>query len=90
LGLSAHPDVIKAGQGLLLTPMCYECRPVRFILAVPRDIHKELERKTAPSFWVWKIVFYMQPAFDANGGTLWAILGAEDAIISDALNHASS
>ncbi|MCM4172738.1 glycine C-acetyltransferase [Arenibacter sp. TNZ] len=86
LGLSAHPDVIKAGKDAI-DSHGYGMSSVRFICGT-QDIHKELERKTAEFLGMEDCILYAA-AFDANGGLFEPILGAEDAIISDALNHAS-
>jgi glycine C-acetyltransferase len=86
LGLSAHPEVIKAGKEAIDTHG-YGLSSVRFICGT-QDIHKELERKTAEFLGMEDCILYAA-AFDANGGFFEPILGAEDAIISDALNHAS-
>ena len=86
LGLSAHPEVIKAGKEAIDTHG-YGLSSVRFICGT-QDIHKELERKTAEFLGMEDCILYAA-AFDANGGLFEPILGAEDAIISDALNHAS-
>jgi len=86
LGLSAHPDVIKAGKDAIDTHG-YGLSSVRFICGT-QDIHKELERKTAEFLGMEDCILYAA-AFDANGGLFEPILGPEDAIISDALNHAS-
>src|SRR6056297_3135408 len=60
---------------------------VRFICGT-QDIHKELERKIADFYGMEDTILYAA-AFDANGGVIEPLLGAEDAIISDSLNHAS-
>jgi len=86
LGLSAHPAVIKAGKDAI-DSHGYGLSSVRFICGT-QDIHKELERKTAEFLGMEDCILYAA-AFDANGGLFEPILGAEDAIISDALNHAS-
>jgi glycine C-acetyltransferase len=86
LGLSAHPEVIKAGKEAIDTHG-YGLSSVRFICGT-QDIHKELERRTAEFLGMEDCILYAA-AFDANGGLFEPILGAEDAIISDALNHAS-
>ncbi|MCM4154000.1 glycine C-acetyltransferase [Arenibacter sp. N53] len=86
LGLSAHPDVIKAGKDAI-DSHGFGMSSVRFICGT-QDIHKELERKTAEFLGMEDCILYAA-AFDANGGLFEPILGAEDAIISDALNHAS-
>ncbi len=86
LGLSAHPDVIEAGKQAI-DSHGYGLSSVRFICGT-QDIHKELERKTAEFLGMEDCILYAA-AFDANGGLFEPILGPEDAIISDALNHAS-
>ncbi|WP_109851598.1 glycine C-acetyltransferase [Aquimarina sp. AU58] len=86
LGLSSHPDVIEAGKKAI-DSHGYGLSSVRFICGT-QDIHKELERKTAEFLGMEDCILYAA-AFDANGGIFEPILGPEDAIISDALNHAS-
>ncbi|AXT58056.1 glycine C-acetyltransferase [Aquimarina sp. AD1] len=86
LGLSSHPDVIKAGKDAI-DSHGYGLSSVRFICGT-QDIHKELERKTAEFLGMEDSILYAA-AFDANGGVFEPILTAEDAIISDSLNHAS-
>lgn len=86
LGLSSHPDVIKAGKEAI-DSHGYGLSSVRFICGT-QDIHKELERKTAEFLGMEDCILYAA-AFDANGGVFEPILEPEDAIISDALNHAS-
>ncbi len=86
LGLSSHPEVIKAGKEAI-DSHGYGLSSVRFICGT-QDIHKELEHKTAEFLGMEDCILYAA-AFDANGGVFEPILGPEDAIISDALNHAS-
>ncbi|TXE14963.1 glycine C-acetyltransferase [Seonamhaeicola algicola] len=86
LGLSSHPEVIKAGKEAI-DSHGYGLSSVRFICGT-QNIHKELERKTAEFLGMEDCILYAA-AFDANGGVFEPILTAEDAIISDALNHAS-
>ncbi|WP_062056183.1 glycine C-acetyltransferase [Aquimarina longa] len=86
LGLSSHPEVIDAGKKAI-DSHGYGLSSVRFICGT-QDIHKELEYKTAEFLGMEDCILYAA-AFDANGGVFEPILGAEDAIISDALNHAS-
>ena len=86
LGLSSHPDVIQAGKDAI-DSHGYGLSSVRFICGT-QDIHKELERKTAEFLGMEDCILYAA-AFDANGGLFEPILGHDDAIISDALNHAS-
>lgn len=86
LGLSSHPDVIKAGIEAIET-RGFGMSSVRFICGT-QDIHKELERKTADFLGTEDCILYAA-AFDANGGLFEPLLGENDAIISDELNHAS-
>lgn len=86
LGLSSHPDVIKAGIEAIETHG-FGMSSVRFICGT-QDIHKELERKTAEFLGMEDCILYAA-AFDANGGVFEPLLGENDAIISDELNHAS-
>lgn len=86
LGLSAHPKVIQAGIDALKSHG-FGLSSVRFICGT-QDIHKELEQKTAHYLGMEDCILYAA-AFDANGGLFEPLLGAEDAVISDALNHAS-
>ncbi len=86
LGLSSHPDVIKAAKDSIDTHG-FGMSSVRFICGT-QDIHKELERKIAAYVGQEDAILYAA-AFDANGGLFEPILTKEDAIISDALNHAS-
>ena len=86
LGLSAHPRVVKAAQKALETHG-YGMSSVRFICGT-QDIHKELEGKIAEFFGMEDTILYAA-AFDANGGVFEPLFTAEDAIISDELNHAS-
>lgn len=86
LGLSSHPDVIEAAKAGI-DSHGYGMSSVRFICGT-QDIHKELEQKTAEFLGQEDCILYAA-AFDANGGLFEPILGAEDAIISDELNHAS-
>ncbi|MCB9265683.1 MAG: glycine C-acetyltransferase [Lewinellaceae bacterium] len=86
LGLSSHPDVIKAAKEAIDTHG-FGMSSVRFICGT-QDIHKELERKIAGFLGMEDAILYAA-AFDANGGLFEPLLGAEDAIISDELNHAS-
>ena len=86
LGLSSHPDVIKAGIEAIETHG-FGMSSVRFICGT-QDIHKELERKTAEFLGTEDCILYAA-AFDANGGLFEPLLGENDAIISDELNHAS-
>lgn len=86
LGLSSHPEVIKAAKHAIDTHG-FGLSSVRFICGT-QDIHKELEQKIAEFLGMEDAILYAA-AFDANGGLFEPILTAEDAIISDALNHAS-
>jgi len=86
LGLSAHPEVIKAAKDTLDTHG-FGMSSVRFICGT-QDIHKTLEQKIA-SFYQTEDTILYAAAFDANGGLFEPLFGPEDAIISDALNHAS-
>ena len=86
LGLSSHPDVIQAAKEAIDTHG-FGMSSVRFICGT-QDIHKELERKIADLLGMEDAILYAA-AFDANGGLFEPILGKEDAIISDTLNHAS-
>ncbi|MAW94425.1 MULTISPECIES: glycine C-acetyltransferase [unclassified Leeuwenhoekiella] len=86
LGLSSHPDIIKASIDTI-NSHGYGMSSVRFICGT-QDVHKELERKTAEFLGMEDCILYAA-AFDANGGLFEPILTAEDAIISDELNHAS-
>ncbi len=86
LGLSSHPDVIQAAKDTLDTHG-YGMSSVRFICGT-QDIHKELERKIAEFYGTEDTILYAA-AFDANGGVFEPLFTAEDAIISDELNHAS-
>ncbi len=86
LGLSNHPELVKAAKDAL-DSHGYGMSSVRFICGTT-DLHKELERKIANYFGTDDTILYAA-AFDANGGVFEPILSAEDAIISDELNHAS-
>ena len=86
LGLSNHPEVIKAAKETMDTHG-YGMSSVRFICGT-QDIHKQLEKKIADFYGFEDTILYAA-AFDANGGVFEPLLGAEDAIISDSLNHAS-
>jgi len=86
LGLADHPDVIAAAKDALDTHG-FGMASVRFICGT-QDLHKELERKIADFFGTEDTILYAA-CFDANGGLFEPLLGEEDAIISDALNHAS-
>ncbi|MCB9308397.1 MAG: glycine C-acetyltransferase [Lewinellaceae bacterium] len=86
LGLSSHPAVIEAAIEAIRTHG-YGLSSVRFICGT-QDIHKELERRIADFLGMEDSILYAA-AFDANGGLFEPLLGEEDAIISDELNHAS-
>ena len=86
LGLSSHPDVIQAAKDTMDTHG-FGMSSVRFICGT-QDIHKELEQKIADFYGTEDTILYAA-AFDANGGVFEPLLTAEDAIISDSLNHAS-
>ena len=86
LGLSSHPDVIKAAKDTMDTHG-FGMSSVRFICGT-QDIHKQLEEKIAEFYQTEDTILYAA-AFDANGGVFEPLLSAEDAIISDSLNHAS-
>lgn len=86
LGLSSHPKVIEAAKAAI-DSHGYGLSSVRFICGT-QDIHKELERKISEFLGTEDTILYAA-AFDANGGVFEPLFGAEDAIISDELNHAS-
>ena len=86
LGLSSHPDVIAAAHEAIDTHG-FGMSSVRFICGT-QDLHKSLEKKIATFFGTEDTILYSS-CFDANGGLFETLLGKEDAIISDALNHAS-
>ena len=86
LGLSSHPKVIEAAHKTI-DSHGYGMSSVRFICGT-QDIHKELERKLSEFLGTEDTILYAA-AFDANGGIFEPLFNDEDAIISDALNHAS-
>jgi glycine C-acetyltransferase len=86
LGLSSHPEVIQAAKDALDTHG-FGMSSVRFICGT-QDIHKTLERKISEFYGTEDTILYAA-AFDANGGVFEPLLGENDAIISDSLNHAS-
>lgn len=86
LGLSSHPEVIRAAKETL-DSHGFGMSSVRFICGT-QDIHKTLEKKIADFYGTEDTILYAA-AFDANGGVFEPLLSAEDAIISDSLNHAS-
>ncbi len=86
LGLADHPDIIAAAKDALDTHG-FGMASVRFICGT-QDLHKQLEQTIADFFGKEDTILYAA-CFDANGGLYEPLLGEEDAIISDALNHAS-
>ncbi len=86
LGLSSHPRVIAAAKRAI-DSHGFGLSSVRFICGT-QDIHKELEQKISEFLGTDDTILYAA-AFDANGGVFEPLLGAEDAIVSDELNHAS-
>jgi glycine C-acetyltransferase len=86
LGLSNHPAII-AGAQTALTTRGFGLSSVRFICGT-QDIHKELESNLSAFLGTEDTILYSS-AFDANGGLFEPLLSAEDAVVSDALNHAS-
>ena len=86
LGLSSHPRILAAAKHAIDTHG-YGMSSVRFICGT-QDIHKELEKKISQFLGTDDTILYAA-AFDANGGVFEPLMGAEDAIISDELNHAS-
>lgn len=86
LGLSSHPRVVEAAKKAIDTHG-FGMSSVRFICGT-QDIHKTLEQKISDFLGTEDTILYAA-AFDANGGVFEPLLGAEDAIISDELNHAS-
>mgnify|MGYP002795017600 FL=1 len=86
LGLSSHPEVIKAAKDTL-DSHGFGMSSVRFICGT-QDIHKDLEKTIADFYGTEDTILYAA-CFDANGGIFEPLLSAEDAIISDSLNHAS-
>jgi glycine C-acetyltransferase len=86
LGLSSHPKVIEAAKAAIDTHG-FGLSSVRFICGT-QDIHKTLEQKIAAFLGTEDTILYAA-AFDANGGVFEPLFGEKDAIISDALNHAS-
>ncbi|UTW64323.1 glycine C-acetyltransferase [bacterium SCSIO 12741] len=86
LGLSSHPQVLEAAKNALDTHG-YGMSSVRFICGT-QDIHKQLEEKISNFLGQEDTILYAA-CFDANGGVFEPLLTAEDAIISDSLNHAS-
>ncbi|WP_436515027.1 glycine C-acetyltransferase [Ekhidna sp. To15] len=86
LGLSSHPKVVEAAKNSI-DSHGFGMSSVRFICGT-QDIHKELEQKISEFLGMEDTILYAA-AFDANGGVFEPLLGPEDAIISDSLNHAS-
>jgi glycine C-acetyltransferase len=86
LGLSSHPRILQAAKDAI-DSHGFGMSSVRFICGT-QDIHKELEKKIAEFLGTEDTILYAA-AFDANGGVFEPLFGAEDAIISDELNHAS-
>ncbi|MDT8415212.1 MAG: glycine C-acetyltransferase [Flavobacteriaceae bacterium] len=86
LGLSSHPEVVQAAKDTLDTHG-FGMSSVRFICGT-QDIHKKLEQKIADFYQTEDTILYAA-AFDANGGVFEPLFDEKDAIISDALNHAS-
>ena len=86
LGLSSHPEVMKAAH-TALESRGFGMSSVRFICGT-QDLHKQLEGTISRFFGMDDAILYSS-CFDANGGLFETLLGEEDAIISDALNHAS-
>jgi glycine C-acetyltransferase len=86
LGLSSHPKVIEAAKKYI-DLRGFGMSSVRFICGT-QDIHKELEAKISKFLGTEDTILYAA-AFDANGGVFEPLFGEQDAIISDALNHAS-
>ena len=86
LGLANHPDLIKSAKNAM-DIYGFGMASVRFICGT-QDIHKALEKKISDFFGTDDTILYTS-CFDANGGLFETILGEEDAVISDSLNHAS-
>src|SRR5690348_17804982 len=86
LGLAEHPEVVKAAREAL-EQWGYGLSSVRFICGT-QSIHRQLEAKISEFLGTEDTILYSS-CFDANGGLFETLLGAEDAIISDELNHAS-
>jgi len=86
LGLADHPEVLKAAQQAL-NDHGFGLASVRFICGT-QDLHKQLERTISAFFGTEDTILYTS-CFDANGGLFETLLGPEDAVISDSLNHAS-
>ena len=86
LGLADHPDLIAAARGVM-DDKGFGMASVRFICGT-QDIHRELEQRLAKFLGKDDAILFAA-CFDANGGLFEPLLGPEDAIISDSLNHAS-
>ncbi len=86
LGLASHPEIVEAAKEAL-DRWGFGMASVRFICGT-QEIHRELEQRLAAFLGTEDAILYSS-CFDANGGLFEALLGAEDAIVSDALNHAS-
>ncbi len=86
LGLSSHPELLQAARDVL-DQRGYGLSSVRFICGT-QDIHKTLERKTSEFLGTDDTILYTS-CFDANGGLFETLLSADDAVITDQLNHAS-
>ncbi|MGB9741888.1 MAG: glycine C-acetyltransferase [candidate division WOR-3 bacterium] len=86
LGLSSHPEVIKAAHAAL-EQWGYGLSSVRFICGT-QSLHRQLEKRVAEFLGMEDAILYSS-CFDANGGLFEALLGAEDAVVTDQLNHAS-
>ncbi len=86
LGLSNHPTLVRAAKDAM-DSHGYGMSSVRFICGT-QDVHKELEQQISDFFGTEDTILYAA-CFDANGGVFEPILTAEDAIVSDSLNHAS-
>ncbi len=86
LGLSSHPQVVQAAKDAI-DSHGYGMSSVRFICGT-QDIHKQLEKRISEFLGMEDTILYAA-AFDANGGVFEPLLTADDAIISDSLNHAS-
>ncbi|WP_298916375.1 glycine C-acetyltransferase [uncultured Roseobacter sp.] len=86
LGLADHPDLIEAARSAM-DPRGFGMASVRFICGT-QDIHRELEQKLARFLGKDDSILFAA-CFDANGGLFEPLLGPEDAVVSDALNHAS-
>ncbi len=86
LGLADHPAIVEAARQAL-SERGYGMASVRFICGT-QDVHRKLEERLAGFLGMEDAILYSS-CFDANGGVFEALLGEEDAVISDALNHAS-